>query len=75
MLLKLANTEMHMWDNNNCARGRELTLTGVTEQLFFSYFGDYLNICHFYSKSFQEHLLIIYDILQLLELSDYLQTC
>ena len=35
------------------------TLTGVTEIIIFCYFGDYLNIWHFYSKSFQEH---IYDI-------------
>ena len=21
MMLKIANTEMHMWDNGNCARG------------------------------------------------------
>ena len=40
------------------------------QNFFIFYFGDCLNICHFYSKS-----LVIYNILQLLELSDYLQMC
>ena len=57
MMLKLANTEMHMWDKSNCARinadGRD------RKNIYFFYFGDYNYICHFYSKSFQEHLLFM----------------
>ena len=52
MLLKLANTEMHMWDNSNCAHGREENADGRDRKyiFFFCCFGDYLNVCHFASE-------------------------
>ena len=59
MLLKLANTEMRMWDNSNCAPWPRINADGRDRNNIFCYFGDYFNICQFYSKSFQEHLLFV----------------
>ena len=59
MLLKL-NTEMQMWATVISHVAENKVKRPRARQKFFNfYFRDYLNICHFYSKSFQELLLFM----------------
>ena len=62
MMLKLANTNMHMWDNSNCVRGWEKIFFVISEITTFIQ-NNFRNTCYLWYTTVIKTLRLFADVL------------